>query len=86
MGVSGQRHAPAALCPRYPLDRRLVGPKAGLEAEAVEKSFGPAGDLTPVQSIVSHYTDVATPTPNEIYPVHKSFASSLLPAVPRLNY
>jgi hypothetical protein len=33
MGVSGQRHAPAALYPRrkdpqYPLDRRLVGPQS----------------------------------------------------------
>jgi hypothetical protein len=33
-GVSGQRHAPAALYPRekdprYPLDRRLGGPRSG---------------------------------------------------------
>jgi hypothetical protein len=33
MGVSGQRHAPAALYPggkdpRYPLDRRLGGPQS----------------------------------------------------------
>jgi hypothetical protein len=26
--VSGQRHAPAALYPRYPLDRRLGGPQS----------------------------------------------------------
>jgi hypothetical protein len=39
MGVSGQRHAPAALYPRgkdsrYPFDRKLVGPRAGLDAGA----------------------------------------------------
>jgi hypothetical protein len=27
-GVSGQRHAPAALYPRYPLYRRLGGPQS----------------------------------------------------------
>jgi hypothetical protein len=42
MGVSDQRHAPAALyprgkSPRYPLDTRLVGPRAGLDAEARRK-------------------------------------------------
>ena len=34
MGVGGQRHAPAALPPgktRYPLYRRLAGPRASLE-------------------------------------------------------
>jgi hypothetical protein len=41
MGVSGQRHAPAALYsqgknPRYPLNRRL-NPRAGLDAEARRK-------------------------------------------------
>jgi hypothetical protein len=51
-GVSGQRHAPAALYPRgkfhrYPLDRRLGGPQSrsglrGLE----EKSFASTGDRT----------------------------------------
>jgi hypothetical protein len=56
MGVSGQRHAPAALYPlRYPLDKRLGGPQSlsGLE----EKSFAPAGDRTPIiQPVVRHYT------------------------------
>jgi hypothetical protein len=42
MGVSGQRHALAVLYPRgkdprYPLDRRLVGPRASLDAEARRK-------------------------------------------------
>jgi hypothetical protein len=62
MGVSGQRHAPAALYPRgkdprYPLEAGrapdLVWTQ-GLE----EKSSAPAGDRTPVvQSVVRHYTD-----------------------------
>jgi hypothetical protein len=70
MGVSGQRHAPAAL---YPGERTpgthctggWVGPRAGLDAEARrEKSSAPVGDRTPiVQPIVRHYTDSATPAP-----------------------
>jgi hypothetical protein len=66
MGVSGQRHAPAALYPfRYTLDKRLGGPQSrsgrrGLE----EKSFAPAGDRTPiVQPVVRHYTAWATAAP-----------------------
>jgi hypothetical protein len=65
MRVSGQRHALAALYPRYPLDRRLGGPqnrsgRRGLE----EKSFAPVEDRTPiVQPVVRHYTDWATPAP-----------------------
>jgi hypothetical protein len=65
MGVSGQRHAPAALYPRgkdprYPLDRRLGGSQTqGLE----EKSSVPVGDRTPiVQPVVKHYTAWATAT------------------------
>jgi hypothetical protein len=60
MGVSGQRHVPAALHPfRCPL--------AGWDPEPVwtqgleEKSFAPVGDWTPiVQPVVRHYTDWAT--------------------------
>jgi hypothetical protein len=61
-GVSGQRHAPAALCPgkRPPVP---IGQEAGWAPEPVwtqrseENSFAPAGDRTPiVQSIVRHYT------------------------------
>jgi hypothetical protein len=67
MGVSGQRHAPAALYPlgkdtRYPLERR-----AGWASEPVwtqgleEKSSAPFGDRTPiVQPVVRHYTAWAT--------------------------
>jgi hypothetical protein len=43
MGVSGQRHAPAALYPekdpRYPLDRKLGGPQSYMETDAGGKSL-----------------------------------------------
>jgi hypothetical protein len=46
MGLCGQRHAPAALYlrrkdPLYPLDRRLGGLRAGLDAEARRKILCP---------------------------------------------
>jgi hypothetical protein len=48
MGVSDQRHAPAALYPRennrYPLDRRLGGPQSQSGLRLEEKSFASAGD------------------------------------------
>jgi hypothetical protein len=47
--------------PRYPLYRRLGGPR-----RIQDKSFAPAGDRTPVvQSVVRHYTDWATPAPTQ---------------------
>jgi hypothetical protein len=42
MGVSGQRHAPAALYPLYPLYIRLGGPESREDVGA-EKSFASAG-------------------------------------------
>jgi hypothetical protein len=56
MGVSGQRHAPAALLPpgKGPgtnCTGGWVGPRAGLDTEAKrleEKSFAPAGNRTPI--------------------------------------
>jgi hypothetical protein len=61
MGVSGQRHAPAALYPRYPLNRRLGGLRAVQTQGLEEKSSVSAGDRTPiVQPIVRHYTAWAT--------------------------
>jgi hypothetical protein len=63
MGVSGQRHAPAALYPRGkdpPGTHWIggwVGPRAGLDAGLEEKSSAPVGDRTPVvQSVVRNYT------------------------------
>jgi hypothetical protein len=69
-GVSGQRHAPAAL---YPEERTTgthwtggwVGPRAGLETRGLKKSFrlcrGSNLDRPVVQSIDRDYTDWATP-------------------------
>jgi hypothetical protein len=69
MGVSGQHHTLAALYPRgknpwYPLDGRLTGPRASLDAETrKKKSSASVRDWTPfVQSVVSHFSDWATPT------------------------
>jgi hypothetical protein len=54
MGVSGRRHAPAALYPRGKDPPVPIGQEAGWAPEPVwtqrikEKSFAPAGDRTPV--------------------------------------
>jgi hypothetical protein len=53
MGVSGQRHAPAALYPwgkgpRYQLHRRLGEPQSRSGQRLEEKSFAPAGDRTSI--------------------------------------
>jgi hypothetical protein len=67
MGVSGQRHASAALCPGERSTVPIVQ-EAGWAPEPVwtqrlqEKSFAPAGDRTPIaRSVVRHYTDWVTP-------------------------
>jgi hypothetical protein len=66
MGVSGKRHDPGALYPqgeepRYPLDRRLVGIRAGLDTKVREKILcvcrGTNLDRPVVQSVARHYTD-----------------------------
>jgi hypothetical protein len=69
MGVSGQRHAPAALYPRGKNPVPSVQ-EAGWAPEPVwvqgleEKSSAPVGDLTPiVQPVVRHYTAWATAAP-----------------------
>jgi hypothetical protein len=62
MGVSGQRHAPAALCPRGKIPGThctggWVSPRAGLDAGVEEKSSALVGYRTLiVQSVVRHYT------------------------------
>jgi hypothetical protein len=71
MGVSGQRHASAALYPRgknprYPLDRRLGGPQTGLDAGARRKirpCRGSNPDRPIVKPVVRHYTAWATAAP-----------------------
>jgi hypothetical protein len=74
MEVSGQHHAPAALYPRgkNPPPTVPIGQEAGWAPEPVwtqqrleEKSSASVGDRTPVvQFVVRHYTDWATPAPN----------------------
>jgi hypothetical protein len=65
MGVGSQRHAPAALPPgktRYPLYRRLGGPK-GRSGRARKISPPPGFDPQTVQPVASCYTDCAIPAP-----------------------
>jgi hypothetical protein len=66
MGVSGQRHAPAALLPpgKGPPGTHCtggwVGPRAGLDTEATGKILCPRQGSNPdrpvVQPVVRHYT------------------------------
>jgi hypothetical protein len=61
MRVGGQLHAPAALPPgmtRYPLYRRLGGPK-GRSGRVRKISPPPAFDPQTVQPVASRYTDWA---------------------------
>jgi hypothetical protein len=72
-GVSGQRHAPAALYLRGKDPQGThwtggwVGPRAGLDAEARGKILclwrGSNLDRPVVPSVVRHYTAWATPAP-----------------------
>jgi hypothetical protein len=72
MGVSGQRHAQAALCPGERTSGThctggWVGLRAGLDTEARGNILCPCQvsnlDRPVVQSLVRHYTDWATPVP-----------------------
>jgi hypothetical protein len=59
-GGDDQSHAPAALYPRYPLDRRM-GLRSGLDTEATGKILCLRRDRTPVvEPVVRHYTDRTT--------------------------
>ena len=72
-GVGGQHHAPAALSPgkpRYPLYRRLGGPR-GWSGRARKISAPPGFDPRTVQPVASRYTTTlsrpsgkAVPAPN----------------------
>jgi hypothetical protein len=73
-GVSGQRHAPAALYPRgkgppVPIVQEAWWAPEPVSTQRIEeKSFAPAGDRTAVvQSVARHYTDRATPAPTMLY-------------------
>jgi hypothetical protein len=55
MEVSAQFNAPAALLrrkePRYPLDRKLGAPRAGLDAVEKRKMYLPPGNQSPPVTI-----------------------------------
>jgi hypothetical protein len=68
MEVNGQHHTPALLYPRgkdpwYPLDRRLVGLRAGLDTEARGNILCLCQGLSPsrlvVQFLVSFYAELS---------------------------
>jgi hypothetical protein len=62
-GISGQRHAPAALPPgmnRYPLYRRLSRPQ-GWSGLVLKTSTPPGFHPRTVQLVASRYTDYAIP-------------------------
>jgi hypothetical protein len=65
MGVSGQRHAPAALYPRGKdpgthCTGGWVGPRAGLDTEVRGKNQGSNPNRPVVQPVARHYTNWAT--------------------------
>jgi hypothetical protein len=93
MGVSGQRHAPAALYPpgkhpRYSLYRKLGGPRAGLDTEARGKILWPCLESNPdrpvVQPVVRHYTAWANPAPDETSTLYNTLLRSV--SYRKLNY
>jgi hypothetical protein len=62
MEVNGQLHAPTALplgkSPRYPLDRKLSGPRSRSELYGEEKNLASAGNGTlAIKPVVRRYTD-----------------------------
>jgi hypothetical protein len=67
MGVSGQRHAPAALLPpgKGPLvpivQEARWAPEPVWTQRIEEKSFAPAGDRTPIARSSSPYSDTILP-------------------------
>jgi hypothetical protein len=80
MGVSGQRHVPAALCPGERTHGThctggWVGLRAGLDTEVRGKILCPYRRSNPdwpvVQSVVRHYTYWATPAPVSHQPLLK---------------
>jgi hypothetical protein len=85
MGVSGQRHAPAALCPgEKPHGTHCTGGwmgfRAGLDTEVRGKILCPCRGSNPdrpvIQSVVRHYTDSATPVPRLVryHPVNNNIS------------
>ena len=72
MGVGIQRHAPVALTlgkTRYPLYRRLDGPKIR-SGRCGKSRLPPAFDLRTVHPVTSRYTDSTNPAPGKEYPTY----------------
>jgi hypothetical protein len=73
--VSGQLHIRAALPPvkepRYPLDRKLVGPETGQDDVEKRKILTLLGLVNPdpsvIQPVASRYTNYAIPAPRLLY-------------------
>jgi hypothetical protein len=85
MGVSGQRHASAALLPPGKGPPVPIVQEAGWAPEPVwtqkleEKSFAPPGDRTPVvQPVVRHYTDLANPATFKTGSIYKCIVLNFL--------
>jgi hypothetical protein len=78
MGVSGQRHAPAALYPRgkdprYPLDRRLGGPQKPVWTQRIEeKSFCPCRGSNPGRPARSQTLYCLSYPGSNIYVLHNT--------------
>ena len=76
MGVGGQRHAPAALPPRYPLYRRLGRPQG--RSGRVRKISPPQGfDPRTVQIVASRYADCAIAA-HQVYRILANIITNLL--------
>jgi hypothetical protein len=75
MGVSGQRHALAALSPREGTPGThctggWVSLREGLDTEVRGKSFAPAGDRTPIARSSSPQSDtILTELPRLLYTI-----------------
>jgi predicted amidophosphoribosyltransferase len=74
MGVSGQRHAPAALLPPVPIVQEAGWAPEPVWTQRLEKKIlcprrGSNLDRPVVQPVVRHYTAWANPAPeNSLYP------------------
>jgi hypothetical protein len=82
MGVSGQRHAPAALLPPrkgppVPIVQEAEWAPEPVWTQAREKkSSAPAGDRTPVvQPVVRYYTAWAASAPDGVWGVEQTHSS-----------
>jgi hypothetical protein len=83
MGVSGQHHAPAALYPRYPLYRRLGGPRGGLDAEARGKILCLCRGLNPGRPVRSQTLHWLSYSGSRVMGKRTRILSSRFPTLPQ---